>query len=214
MDAPLPPAPVTDRTVQIQDSCGNTLECEPVNQFTVGMEDFCWLLPPVESYLIVSPTALEVFLFRVNDENSGSIVEKSDESYERLLLQARSRMEEINFEQQFNPKIAIKHFGPSLFAVGLADHLMEVFKSTNSDDLEDLKEDEEIFELACAFWYSGNGQISQQYGLYYREPDLYVAKYPNLALVQGEEFERIRANAEAAYRATLSTADGDSPITP
>ena len=204
MDAPLPPDPVTDRTVQIQDSCGNTLECEPVNRFTVDDE----------SYLILSPTEVEVCLVCINAENSFSIVEQSDESHERLLLQAQSILEEINVEQQYNPRIAIKHFGPSLFAIGLNEQLIEDLESTDSDDMEDLEEEEEIFELGFSFWYSGIDQVSRLYGLYYKEPDLYIAKYHNLALVEGEEFERIRSNAEAAYHATLSTADGDSPVTP
>jgi hypothetical protein len=239
MNAPhFPQAPLTGRTIQIQDSHGNTLDCEYVNQFTVN----------TENYLILSPTALEVCLFFINDENSISIVEQSDKSYERLLLRAQCRLEKINLEQQYNPKIAIKRFGPSLFAAGLAEQLVEDLEPAISDSIENLDEDEELFgpslfaaglaeqlvedlepaisdsienldedeelfELAFSFWYFSD-QISQLCGLYYKEPDLYVAKYSSLALVEGEELERIRSNAVAAYRATLSTADGDSPITP
>jgi hypothetical protein len=204
MNAPhFPQAPLTGRTIQIQDSHGNTLDCEYVNQFTVN----------TENYLILSPTALEVCFFFINDENSVSIVEQSDKSYERLLLRAQCRLEKINLEQQYNPKIAIKRFGPSLFAAGLAEQLVEDLEPAISDSIENLDEDEELFELAFSFWYFSD-QISQLCGLYYKEPDLYVAKYSSLALVEGEELERIRSNAVAAYRATLSTADGDSPITP
>ena len=192
--------------VQIHDKNGSRLDCEVVTKFSVGDE----------TYLVLDPIHLEVCLVYVKDDGSTQLVEQSDKDHNMIL----STFEEVLKDHAPSPEteagLAIKRFGSHWIAVGLDVILEQHTDGADSDNLETPEEGKVFWNLLVSIrFYHGVSRGHQEYGLYFREPDFYyVAKSSDFVLVEGDEFDRIRQDAEAAIDAVLPPAEETLPITP
>jgi hypothetical protein len=192
--------------VQIQDKNGSTTDCEVITRFINGNE----------AYLILNPIHLEMCLVYVKDDGSTELVGKSDKDHDMILSTFEEVLKDHAPSPELEASIAIKPFGPFWMAAGLDVILEEGADGADLDNLENPEEDKWVGYLLISIrLYLGESRGHREYGLYCREPDFYfVAKSSNLVLVEDDELDRVRQDAEAAIDAVLPPAEGALPTTP